>query len=607
MVLLPAEIAALKGKESLQLGAVCTSLGGSKEASGYPVSDAVVQKPPKPEKVDRKIEALFLHGRQSNDNLLLFQSNAFRSAIGKDVNVTVLEGDMIWKYQEKHDLHDADDMVKTLSKGKPFYTWFDVSSDDPRERPYMWKFFDPKVKISYSQEAAKHVDKLLAKVADGGFDIVMGLFEGNIIIEMAIAKLMKEGKSIPWRMSVLIGPMPVRDEKYLGPLATTKTDHPACMVFGKMDQDYYYCRSYQSGFKPPEEYFSNVTVLEWLGGHMIPNTPPRSTEIFARILEEMKYYCGQGPKPVDLPLPPRPASWPLLTMHMAPKKLRVLSLCGGHSCEAVNKMQTAQLKSMLGPNAEWTYLAGSKVWEYYDGEPIPSDTEKMIAGKNPLMNWYLDKAQEGPGRLNRDKQFDPSIKVDFFDIPEVLETFEKYLDENGAQTDNAFDVIVAFSQGCIMLHMLIGHLRKRKLQDKTRVENKACSSEEMPWRMSIMVSGMHVRDKAWQHLVETPTKSTHPVIFVNGKADEYFDYARDGFGTSKSQEEYYENPIVLNHDQSHEFPSGPRGTEIYNTVIDQIWHHCGGRPDSAAAAAPSTSGSGGGKFDLKSFLGPPPR
>lgn len=607
MVLSPEMIASLRGKDAVQLGSVCTCLADLREVSAYPASQSIAQKPERPSKVDRKIEALFLHGRQSNDNLTNFQTNAFRSAIGKDVNITILEADMIWKYQPNHDLHDADDMVRTLSKGKPFYTWFDVSSDDPRERPYMWKFFDPKVKISYSEEAAKSVDKLLSAVSDGSYDVVMGLFEGCIVIHMAIAKLMELGRPIPWRLSVCFGAMPIRDEKYLGPLATRKADHPAVLVFGKTDQDYFYSRTNQCGMKPAEEYYSKVTVLEHDGGHLIPNQPPRSQEIYLRVLEEIKYYCGQGPKPAELSLPRRPTSWPLLTMTMMPRKLRVLSLCGGHSCEAVNKMQVAALKNALGPIAEWTYLVGSKVWEYYDGEPIPSDMEKMIAGKSPLYNWYLDKAHEGPGRLNRDKQFDPSVKVEYYDIPEVLEKFEKFLDDNAdGESNPPFDVIVAFSQGCIMLHMLIGHLRKRQLKDSTRLQNKLCSPEEMPWRMSVMVSGMHVRDKEWQHLVDTPTKSTHPVIFVNGKADEYFDYARDGFG-SLSQEEYYENPLVLNHEGSHEFPpAGPRATEIYSTIIDQIWYHCGGRLDSPPPA-PANSGSAGGKFDLKAFLGPPPR
>jgi len=288
-----------------------------------------------------------------------------------------------------------------------------------------------------------------------------------------------------------------------------------------------------------------------------------------------------------------------------PRKMKILSLCGGHACEALNKMQVATLKNMLGADAEWTFMAGFKEWEYYDGEPIPSDTEKMIAGKNKLMNWYLDKAHEGPGRLNRDKQFDPNINVEYYDIPEVLQKFEDYLDENGP-----FDVIVAFSQGCIMLHMLIGHLRKRKLKDGTRAENQICSAEEMPWRMSVCFAPMHVRDRAWQHLVETTPKSTHPMVLVYGKADEYYDYARDGFG-SMPCEEYYENPLIMTHDQSHEFPTTqPRANQIYNTVIDQIYYHCGGRynePMAGSKAIGAASSAAGGKVDLKSFLGPPPR
>lgn len=89
---------------------------------------------------------------------------------------------------------------------------------------------------------------------------------------------------------------------------------------------------------------------------------------------------------------------------MVPKKLKVLSLCGGHSCESISKIQTAAFKGRLGAIADWVYLAGSKEWTWYDGEPTPSDMEKMIAGKNTLNNWYLDKAHEtGTGRLNRDK------------------------------------------------------------------------------------------------------------------------------------------------------------------------------------------------------------
>merc|ERR1719253_2425666 len=371
------------------------------------------------------------------------------------------------------------------------------------------------------------------------------------------------------------------------------------MVFGRTDQDYFYSRSSQSGRRPSEEYYSSVTVLEHAQGHMLPSEQPRAKDIYERCLAEMKYYCGQGPKPVVLPRPARPTSFPLLDLEgMIPKKLRILSMCGGHACEALNKIQTATFKGRLGAAAEWVYLAGSKEWEWYDGEPTPSDMEKMIAGKNPLMNWYLDKAHEtGTGRLNRDKQFDANVDVEYYDIPEVLDKLEKFIKENGP-----FDAIVAFSQGCIMLHMLIARLRKRKLPDETRGDNQICSAEDMPWRTSIFFAGMHVRDKRWTHLVETPSKSTHPVVIVGGKQDEYFDYSKDGFGF-KSQEDYYERPLILSHDQSHEYPTTqPRANQIYDTIIDHIWYHCGGNLEESTPAPPSTAG--GGKQDLKALIGP---
>lgn len=153
-----------------------------------------------------------------------------------------------------------------------------------------------------------------------------------------------------------------------------------------------------------------------------------------------------------------------------------------------------------------------------------------------------------------------------------------------------------------MLHMLIGHLRKRKLKDETREQNQICTAEEMPWRISLFFAGMHIRDKRWQHLIDTPTKSKHPAVFVYGKRDEYFDYARDGFG-HKPQEEYYENPLIMMHEQSHEFPTAqPRANQIYDNIIDQIMYHCGGRLDSAVPSPPSIGAVG--KQDLQALIGP---
>jgi hypothetical protein len=65
---------------------------------------------------------------------------------------------------------------------------------------------------------------------------------------------------------------------------------------------------------------------------------------------------------------------------------------------------------------------------------------------------------------------------------------------------------------------------------------------------------------------------------VYGKEDEYYEYAKDGFG-NKQQEEYYENVVSLTHDQGHEFPTAqPRAKQIYDKVTAEIWKACGGKP-----------------------------
>merc|ERR1712187_361044 len=111
----------------------------------------------------------------------------------------------------------------------------------------------------------------------------------------------------------------------------------------------------------------------------------------------------------------------------------------------------------------------------------------------------------------------------------------------------------------------------------SRWQQNRSTTDSMPWRISLFFNGMHVRDKRYFHLFDKPLTG-HPTVFVYGREDEYYEYARDGFG-NKPQEEYYENPLVLTHNQSHEFPTiMPRAKQIYDKVCAEIWRHCGGKP-----------------------------
>mmetsp|Transcript_86571 Transcript_86571/g.222994 ORF Transcript_86571/g.222994 Transcript_86571/m.222994 type:complete len:587 (-) Transcript_86571:29-1789(-) len=549
-----------------------------KEAEVQP-SRPAASKPKAP--IGRRMQILVLHGRQSNENLVSFQLSGFKQALGKEVDLRVLEGDMAWRYQEGVDNHDADPMSIQLSKGREFKVWFEHDTDDPRERIDFFKQQDPGVQVTYrgAEEAAerflRHVEE------EGPVDVVVGLFEGSIVVHLAVAKLLGEGKPVPWRYSAFFGPMCIRDDRLAAPFQAMKAPHPTAHVFGRSDEYRFYQRT-AAGRKAPEDYYENPTVLEHAEGHQLPSPGnPRSKEIYERIVAEMRYHCGlERAEPKRLAAPPKPTSTPLKNLEdMSRRKLRVLALCGGHSCNAVMKFQSTQLKNALGKdNAEWVYHEGSKDWTWYDGEPTPSEMEEMIAKGAQLKNWYMDKCVEEvkTDRLNRDKQFDPKTDVVYDDIPEVVEDLKNFIMKEGP-----FDVLVGFSQGCIMANLLIGHLRKeapggRELYPE-RWKHARHGAEQMPWRISVFFSGMHVRDKRYSDLFET--KSPHPTVHVFGKEDEYFSYGRDGFG-NKPVEEYYEDPVVLVHDQSHEFPTAmPRAKQIYDKVCNEIWKHCGGRPE----------------------------
>eukprot|EP00439_Symbiodinium_sp_Y106_P057641 s932_g8.t1 len=138
-------------------------------------------------------------------------------------------------------------------------------------------------------------------------------------------------------------------------------------------------------------------------------------------------------------------------------------------------------------------------------------------------------------------------------IPEKVERLKEQIYEDGP-----WDVLVAFSQGCIMTHLLAGHLRKEPpaKQASMRWHHTRNGTEQMPWRLSVFFCGMHIRDKEFMHLFETPLP--HPTVHVFGKEDEFYDYGRDGFGY-KPQEEYYVDPVILTHEDGHGTAGPDRG------------------------------------------------
>eukprot|EP00747_Dinoflagellata_sp_TGD_P208417 gnl/TRDRNA2_/TRDRNA2_81905_c0_seq1.p1 gnl/TRDRNA2_/TRDRNA2_81905_c0~~gnl/TRDRNA2_/TRDRNA2_81905_c0_seq1.p1 ORF type:complete len:558 (-),score=138.19 gnl/TRDRNA2_/TRDRNA2_81905_c0_seq1:50-1669(-) len=533
--------------------------------------------PPKPKKkkekkikpINRKMRILVLCGRQSNEHLVKFQTIALAQAVGKtDAEAFYfLCGDHVWTYRPGWDLHDVDEMTIQLAKKQPFMDWFNHEVD-AKEEVYsdMERQQNPANKVMY-KDADKAVDKLLDTVNQKGIDVVVTLFEGSIVVHCAVARLISEGKEIPWRLSVCFNGMPIRDDDYRAPLEKKKADHPIIFVFGRNDEYYCYGRSGsgcvfgpyfgQRGCLPGEEYYEEPIVMLHEQGHSMPQTQPRQGEIFTRIVAEMKYQCGlEKEKPAPVKNPPMPFAPPCLDLQtFAPRKMRVLAMCGGHATVDIIKYQATPLRMALGKDdVDFTYLEGFKVWEWYEGEPEPSDFEKQITKGKPLKNWYLDKAHDDRKIENRLKQFDPKVFVEYYDVEESVRQLDEYIEKNGP-----FDCITGFSQAAIMVHLLIGFKRKKK--------------EHMPWRCQVFFAPMHIRDKRYFDLFDT--KHNMPTMMVFGKADEYYDYCRDGFG-NKPCEEYYEHNTVMTHAEDHMWPSkNPDADTIYKAAAAEMWKWCG--------------------------------
>jgi len=527
-----------------------------------------------PPSINRKPQVLLLYGRQSNNTLFSFQTTGLRNTL-KDCDIHWLDADMVWQFEENKDLHDVDDMTKAISKGKEFYTWFEQDCDDARVRPDCWKLFDPSVKVHYrTGEPERAVDKLLSYVNEKGpIDVIGTLFEGSMLVHLAIARLISEGKDIPWKLSVFFGAQPIRDASYAQAFQG-KIAHPTFFVFMKLEHYYHFTRT-GAGMKASEDYYENPIIMETLDTHAMPSIQPRATEVYERIHDEINWRCGlRKEKPKKVATPPKPFTFPILNLvGMLARKIRVLAMAGGHAREEIIQFQTTPLRMALGKdNAEWTFLHGFKEWTYYKGEPVPSEFEEKIAAGKQLYNYYLDKAHDDRDITNAKKQFDPNVFVEYYDFQESIDQFKTYIEENGP-----FDVIVAFSQAAIFLHGVMSSIRRSPIADKTREDNYRNSPDVMPWRITLMFNGMHVRDKRYFEWFDGP-KLKHPTVMVYGTEDEFYDYSKDGFG-NKPQHEYYEDPIMMEHGQDHVFPTvNPRAKEIYDRCVAEIWKHCGGRP-----------------------------
>eukprot|EP00933_Yihiella_yeosuensis_P053285 TRINITY_DN5149_c2_g1_i3.p1 TRINITY_DN5149_c2_g1~~TRINITY_DN5149_c2_g1_i3.p1 ORF type:complete len:303 (+),score=52.32 TRINITY_DN5149_c2_g1_i3:59-910(+) len=250
----------------------------------------------------------------------------------------------------------------------------------------------------------------------------------------------------------------------------------------------------------------------------------------------------------EKPSQPSPAAMVRLRPSPLGRKLRVLGLHGGGSNSNILQYQVMALKKALGDKAEWDFLNGGRDWKFNDGQEPPA-IMKSLANGMPFYGWYGVVNQDTSDRPYQEKLFDISVDFEYQEVEEGVNRVMKYMKEKGP-----FDVLLGFSQGCIVSHLIAGLLHER--------------GETIPWRLSLLFCGMRVRDNRYRRLFEVPLDV--PSVMVFGRQDEFYDYGK------ASQVELYKDPIILEHDEGHRFPSQqPRAKEIYEEVVKQVYWHCG--------------------------------
>eukprot|EP00434_Breviolum_minutum_P004110 symbB.v1.2.003621.t1/scaffold203.1/size271217/13 len=167
-------------------------------------------------------------------------------------------------------------------------------------------------------------------------------------------------------------------------------------------------------------------------------------------------------------------------MPIKERMIRILALAGSLTCKEMIRYQCAPLAAALGKEtAEWTFAEGT----------VQHDWDFSANLRQELWSWYEDIYHCSKERPVTEKQFDKDVVVETVEIEEKVTKLRKRLEEEGP-----YDIILGFSQGCIMMHYLIGHLRKDCLP--------------IPWKMSLFFEGMHIRDQRYDDLFRQSVSRT---------------------------------------------------------------------------------------------------
>lgn len=260
--------------------------------------------------------------------------------------------------------------------------------------------------------------------------------------------------------------------------------------------------------------------------------------------------------------------WIIITLYESPiheahlaelaMPLRVLCLHGFRTNHRVMLDQTRELRALLGQEAEFVFLNGPMEAEGDSDATI----ERVYADHKPFYEWWR---QRTPGGSDIKDAAEAAKAIQLSETGEEQHSATEYigLEQSIAHVDEQirkqgpFDVLLGFSQGCVMITLLTMWYLK---QQKPR-----------PWKLNLLFNGYRAYGTNAQYLFSDSDgkklKVPAPSVHVLGQKDPL---CAEGEQLSTM----YKSNLVLHHDGTHRFPSRKRNPEVYNAILRGIEQHC---------------------------------
>ncbi|KAF0695589.1 Aste57867_13629 [Aphanomyces stellatus] len=221
---------------------------------------------------------------------------------------------------------------------------------------------------------------------------------------------------------------------------------------------------------------------------------------------------------------------------MANKKLRILCLHGSRTNADVVSMQVSGFRQAFGNSAEFSWVNAPLRASSRPDQGILD----FFGEEGPYFEWWEE--------FNRERWSYPGHKVS-------LPFLQNYI-----ETQGPFDIIIGFSQGSSITHLLTAHYQAK--------------GQKIPYKAVVSVCGGPARDGMPEELLlDGETKKYAqlkiPSIHIVGEKDDIFDLGNDLVEHYSPQSRSY-----YTHPDGHRFPAQPAARPMYKEIADKLRDIC---------------------------------